>query len=378
MTSIIRKAASRAAWALCRILPIRKNKVVIMSFGGKGFGGNPKAIALALHEKLPDLDLVWLTQENDHGLPDYIRPVRFGTFAAVRELSSAKVWVNDSRGGERYKKKGQFYIQTWHGFAHKKIEAAAEGSLPESYVRQCKRDSSHIDLILSGSRFMTEIYRRDFWYSGEVAEYGTPRNDVFFTDTEKVRARVLRSLSLPDKRKLLLYAPTFRRNGSLDAYRLDASRVADACARRFGGDWTLLVRLHPNVAEESRKLFVYDGIKLADVTSYPDMQELLAAADVLLTDYSSSMFDFALTGKPCFRYAADLEDYLADRGFYFPAESLPFPLATGEDELVKIVLTFDSDSYSASLARFTEKNGFCEDGSASSRAAEVILSRIGS
>ncbi len=376
VTSIIRKAAVRAAWVICRLLPIKRNKIAFVSFGGKGFGGNPKAIALALHEKRPDLDLVWLTSERDHGLPDFIRPVRFGTFAAVRELSTSKVWINDSRGGELYKKKEQFYLQTWHGFAHKKIEAAAEKSLPESYILQCKRDSSHIDLIVSGSRFMTNIYRRDFWYSGEVAEYGTPRNDIFFNDTPAIRPKVLRSLSLPDDRKLLLYAPTFRRDGSPDAYKLDVSRVSDACARRFGGDWTVLVRLHPNVADKSADLFAYDGKTTVDVTSYPDMQELLAAADVLLTDYSSSMFDFALTQRPCFRYARDLEAYLSERGFYFPAESLPFPLATHEDELALAIIGFDREAYCTSLKRFTDENGFCEDGTASNRASEAILCRL--
>lgn len=376
VTSIIRKVAVRAAWVICRLLPIKGNKIAFVSFGGKGFGGNPKAIALALHEKRPDLDLVWLTSERDHGLPDFIRPVRFGTFAAVCELSTSKVWVNDSRGGELYKKKGQFYLQTWHGFAHKKIEAAADKSLPESYIRQCKRDSSHIDLIVSGSRFMTNIYRRDFWYSGEIAEYGTPRNDVFFSDATSIQTKVIRSLSLPEGRKLLLYAPTFRHDGSLNAYKLDVSRVADACARRFGGEWTVLVRLHPNVAKKSEELFAYDGKTAIDATSYPDMQELLVAADVLLTDYSSSMFDFALTKKPCFRYAGDLDAYIADRGFYFPAESLPFPLATHEDELALSIISFDSEAYCTSLKRFTDENGFCEDGFASSRASEAILSRL--
>lgn len=376
MISVLRKAASFAAWTLCRLLPVKNNKIVFISFGGKGFGGNPKAIALAIHEKRPDLDLVWLTKERDHGFPDFIRPVRFGSFAAVRELSRAKVWVNDSRGGERYKKKGQFYLQTWHGFAYKKIEAAAEGSLPESYIRQCKRDSSHIDLILSGSRFMTEVYRRDFWYDGKIAEYGTPRNDLFFADTESIREKVRLSLSLPKERRLVLYAPTFRQNGELGAYRLDLSAVADSCSSRFGGDWTVLLRLHPNVAEKSRGLFAYDGETALDATSYPDMQELLAAADVLITDYSSSMFDFALSGKPCFRYALDMDAYLSDRGFYFPPGSLPFPLALSEGELSDSILGFNADTYSAALARFYEENGFCEDGGASDRAAEAILTHI--
>lgn len=374
MTDFLRKAASKLVWTACRLLPVQSNKVVFSSFGGKGFGDNPKAIALELLKTDPTLDLVWLTRDPDLKLPEGIRPCRFGTPQAVRELSTAKVWVDNSRGGAHYKKKGQFYLQTWHGFALKCIEASAK-NLPQHYVEQAKADSRRIDLLISGSAFMTERYRRDFWYNGEIAAFGSPRNDVFFHPTdagEKVRA----FFGLSADTNLLLYAPTFRDDGSAAAYGLDAEGALKACETRFGGKWSALLRLHPNAAALSKDLFAYDGQRLIDATSYPDMAELLLAANLLITDYSSSMFDYALSGKPCIQFATDLAAYQKGRDFYFPLNSLPFPLAQSNEELVSLLQTLDLQDCQRKWQDFAARQGFCEDGRASQRCAQWILDKM--
>ncbi len=378
MSNFIRKILSAATWTLFRIPPIKNNKIVFSSFNGKGYGGNPKAIAEALLalDKDHTLDLVWLTQNKDTPLPDRIRPCRTGTPQSVYELSTARVWVNDSRSGALYKRGGQFYMQTWHGFAQKHIERAVEAMLPRSYVKQCKRDSAFTDVIISGSGFMTELHKRDFWYSGDVAEYGTPRCDIFFCDNAALRARVADTLLFPCDRKLCLYAPTFRDDHSIDAYKLDVKDVLQALRARFGGEWSLLVRLHPNVASQSATLYGYDGDTAVDVTSYPDMQELLASVDVLITDYSSSMFDFALSGKPCLLFATDIPEYSSGRGFYFPIDSLPFPLARSMTELTDNIRNYAPDKSGGDWCRFYNENGFCEDGGAAHRCALLILDHI--
>ncbi len=367
MKQTLRKLASSAVWTLCRLLPVKRKKVVFCSFGGKGFGDNPKAIALALLETAPELDLVWLTRDPQISLPEGIRPCRFGTARAVYELSTAKVWVDNSRSGAKYKKKSQKYLQTWHGYALKTIEAGAK-NLPAAYVEQGKRDSGMIDLLLSNSRFMTELFRRDFWYDGQIGEYGSPRNDVFFrpvTCQETVRA----AFGLPAEQKLLLYAPTFRDNEDVSCYELDARKALAACRERFGGQWSALLRLHPNIARQSETLFDCDGRELINASYYADMQELMLTADVLVTDYSSSMFDFALSGKPCVRFALDLEQYKRDRDFYYALEELPFPLAQSNEELCGILRSLDPQDCRTRWEAFEKKNGFCEDGQASHRCA---------
>lgn len=374
MGNFLRKAASAALWSVCRLLPVQKNKVVFTSIGGRGFGENPKAIALELLQTGKELDLVWLTRDVKTPLPTGIRPCLYGSPAAVKELSTAAVWVNDSRGGARYKKKNQRYLQTWHGFALKHIERSA-ANLPEHYIAQCRKDSTQIDLLISGSTFMTKVYREDFWYDGEIAEFGSPRNDVFFRETgaaEKVRA----FFGLPEERQLLLYAPTFRDDGSTDCYALDPSAVIAACEKRFGGKWSALLRLHPNAAKLSAGLFPYNGDTILDATAYPDMQELMLAAGLLITDYSSSMFDYALSGRPVVRFAPDIREYEARRGFYFPLSSLPFPQAESSGELCRLLETFDETAQKEAWRRFQADNGFCEDGHAAKRCADWILQHL--
>ena len=374
MRKQLRKLASGAVWNACRLLPVKRDKVVFCSLGGRGFGDNPKAVALALMELRPGLDLVWLTKDMNAALPEGVRPCPYGTPRAVMELSTAKVWVNDSRGGAHYKRKSQRYLQTWHGFALKHIERAAV-NLPAHYTEQCKKDSRQIDLIVSNSAFMTKVYREDFWYSGEVREFGSPRNDVFFRSGQEGK-KVRDFFGLPQDRKLVLYAPTFRDDGSADCYGVDVQGVLAACEKRFGGCWSALMRLHPNAAALAEGLFPYDGERVIGATAYPDMLELLTACDVLITDYSSSMFDYALSGKPCFRFAPDVEEYRRDRGFYFQPESLPFPMAENSGDLCRLIEAYDAQGEDRRWERFKAENGFREDGHAAERCARWILEQM--
>ena len=374
MRKQLRKLVSDGVWTACRLLPVQKNKVVFCSAGGRGFGDNPKAVALALLEQEPGLDLVWLTKNVNIELPGGVRPCRYGSPRAVKELSTAKVWVNDSRGGAHYKRKNQYYLQTWHGFALKHIERQAV-NLPSYYVEQCKKDSAMTDLIVSNSEFMTRVYREDFWYDGEIAAYGSPRNDILFRPNE-CGAKVRAFFGLDAGCNLLLYAPTFRDDGSMDGYAFNPEGALDACRRRFGGEWLALLRLHPNAAALSKGLFPYDGKTIIDATAYPDMQELLIACDMLITDYSSSMFDYALSGKPCIQFALDLEAYQQDRGFYFPLDALPFPMVRSNGELCDLIANFDEGEQQKRWDAFAEKHGFCEDGHAAERCARWILDKV--
>ncbi len=358
-----------------RLLPVKKNRVVFSSYHGRGYSDSPKAVAQALLDSNENLELLWLVKNKGEAksLPSGIRPVSYTSgLRRAWAYATAKVWVDNCRKGEKSKRKGQKYMQLWHGFAMKRIEADAPHSLTPEYIKGCRQDSDQCDLMVSGSRFMTGLYKKSFWYSGAVEEWGTPRNDVFFTPGQ-LPQKVRKTLGLPQDRRLALYAPTFRADHSLDAYKLDADRLLHACEAQFGGQWSLLVRLHPNIAHKSGGLFAYDGSRVLDATMYPDMQELLVGCDLLLTDYSSCMFDFALSRKPCLRFATDVEDYRQDRGFYFPIDSLPFPLADSNAALEKALLGFDQQAYEKAWEDFAKAQGFCEDGKAAQRCAQWIL-----
>ncbi len=375
--SFVSKIASAAAWTLFGLMPVKKNKIVASSFYGKGYSDNPKAIIEELRQRGENLDLVWLTKPGQEDtLPEGVRPVSYDSLKRIYELSTAKVWIDNCRKGAMKKRKGQFYLQTWHGLALKRIEKDAATKLDDAYTPYAIRDSKQTDLIVSNCAHMTKVYKTGFWYDGEVLETGSPRNDMLFEDPTAVREKVRKNFDLPKDRKLVLYGPTFRADHSLDAYCLEAESLLAALSDRFGGDWTLLVRLHPVVEELSNQVFTYDGEHVCNATPYPDIMELLAACDCVITDYSSLMFDFAITGRPCFQFATDLQAYLKDRNFYFPLTDLPFPRAESNAALTENIRNYSETEQKTRWERFNKDFGLMEDGKAASRCADLILAKV--
>ncbi len=377
--SVVGKILRTGGRLIGRIAPINKRKIVFCSYHGRGYSDNPKAIAEELLRRKTDADMVWLVKDEKEAatLPEGIRPCKYGSLRHILELSTAKVWVDNCRKYDKHKKKKQFYLHTWHGFSVKRVEADAEHVLEPGYVMCAKRDSSFIDLLTVYGEWDCEIYKKCFWYDGDIAVWGVPRNDVFINNDGSAKKKVAKELSLPEDRHLLLYAPTFRADHNLDVYDIDVAAIKAACEKSLSGEWTVLLRLHPNIAQKSKELFPYDGVNIVDATMYPDMQELLLASDILLTDYSSSMFDFAMSGKPCFIYAPDVEAYKADRNFYIELHELPFPLAYDREQLIKNMESFDAKKYKADREQFFRERGFVMDGKSSARCADWIEERLG-
>lgn len=378
--SVVKKIQKGLAWLGYRALPVQKNKVVVTSFCGRGASDNPKAIVDELAKRPEKLDIVWLAKDTvQAGVPENVRVVQYDTPAAIREMSTARVWVDNCRKGARNKKKGQYYMQTWHGFALKRIERDVADKLntPENaaYADYAKRDSAQIDAIISNSTFMTKIYQESFWYDGPVLEYGSPRNDILVHPPKDAKQTIAAALHLPKDCQYIMYAPTFRADHSLDAYDLDYYAACQACEQRFGGKWIMLVRLHPGVMQLAKNL-TFDNKVTFDATAFDDMQLLLSACDAVVTDYSSLMFDFALTRRPCFQFATDIDAYKTDRNFYFPIDETPFPLAKSNAEMVQHILDFDDAAYQKNWDAFYEKMGFREDGQATQRCVEWILDKI--
>ncbi|MBQ3184038.1 MAG: CDP-glycerol glycerophosphotransferase family protein [Clostridia bacterium] len=375
---IIKKLYIAGCWVLSLALPIDKNKVVFSSYYGRGYSDNPKAICEAMRKANSKAKLVWLCKNEKEAatLPEGVIPCPYDSAKRVWQLATARVWVDNCRKYDRFKKKGQYYLQTWHGFPLKRIEKDALEALAPDFEKGAIKDSAMTDLLLSNSGFVTETLRRCFWYDGEIAEYGSPRNDVFLTPDPATDIKVRDAYNLPHDRKLVLYAPTFRADHSVEAYRIDAEMLAASLERRFGGEWSVLIRLHPNVAKDSEGLFPYDNNRIINATMYPDMQELLCASDMLITDYSSSMFDFALGGKPCVRFALDLDAYMGDRNFYFDYDEIPFPYATSNEAIKKLIEDFDIEAYNTARDEFYKRLNIREDGKASQRCAQWIEDKL--
>ncbi len=373
---LLKSAQVKAGWVLGRLLPVRRSRIVFSNFYGRGFGDNLRPIAEVLRQRDPGLELIWLTDGETarKSLPEGVRACPYYSFRRGIALGTAKIWVDNCRKGAPFKKPGQKYLQTWHGFALKRIEKDAESKLPEGYATYAMRDAQQTDLMVSDSSFMTEKYRSAFWYDGPIEEYGAPRNDMLIRGGPEVREKVQRVLGLPAGQKTVLYAPTFRADRAADPYSVDLRRLKAACETRFGGEYSVLVRLHP-IAADLAEAVVGTG-EAMNVTDYPDTQELLAAADVLVTDYSSVMFDFMLTGRPCFQYASDIAAYRNDRDFYFALDQLPFPLAEDNDHLEQEVLGFSQEEYQERLQLFIREMGIVTDGRGAERCADWILEHI--
>lgn len=365
-------------------LPIERDKVVFDNYMGKGYGGNCKYVAQELLRIGAKRKLVWIVcspKEQEGQFPPGIRLVEYGSPQALFEYATARYWVCNyhlvhylNRG--LLKKPGQIYIQMWHGsFGIKKIENDC-GNLTQdqAWLALAKKNSRYTDVWVSNSDFETAVYRRAFWDVGDVRLFGHPRNDIFFGDgMETARARVTAYLG-KSRQNLLLYVPTFRDDAMIWEQRLDVTLLKQSLEQRFGGSWLILTRLHPRMKAYTQMLPKEPFC--VNVTDYPDIQELLAAADAVVTDYSSAVFDYLLTGRPAFLYAPDYQAYETVRGLYYPLTETPFPVASDNGQLAKHIASFDELVYKGKVRKFLEEKGSVEDGGASARVAGLIADQI--
>lgn len=376
---------------LSSFLPKLKNVVLFNSFYGL-YNDNPKYISLYLHEICPNLKFYWVSslQRKDE-FPNYVKPIRKDSFIYFLLVNMATVVVDNYSGmrSRIYKHNSlssyylsklisrrlskQLNISTWHGTPLKKIGLDAPGN---GNIGIC----INTDIMLSGCHFLTEKLRTCFRCDITVKEVGTPRNDIFFNQIDVISLK--EKLGLPNSRSIILYAPTFRNepsmSGANQVIELCESKVMDVLENTFGGQWSMVVRAHNlvldniNIAKLREK---YPNLSIINGNEHDDMAEYLACTDILLTDYSSSMFDFAISKKPCLLYCPDLDEYTKnDRGFYISVRDLPFPLATDVNDLIKLIESFDKDNYESQLDCLLGKMGFCENGVASKYVAEMIQS----
>ena len=343
---------------------IDNTKIILWSFDGSTFSCNPKYITKYILDNKKNYKIVWgFKNPNKFKYLENngIKIVKQYSKEFFYELMTSKFIITNARFTRPfYKRKKQVYIQTWHGtMAIKTIERDAETNLSKSYLRSAKRDSKKIDYLISGCKENSDIFRRAFWYNGPILEYGNPRNDIFFKQDE-CKKKIEEKYSIKHK-TIILYAPTFRNSGNTKCYDIAYSNLIRTINKRFNCDSIVLTRLHPNL--KGKKMFNKVSTSVIDVTDYDDMQELLSAADILITDFSSSVFDLLIMKKICFLYASDYFDYIAkERKLYFNIK----------EELIRNIQLFDNDKYNKKLEEFCNRLNFYEDGHASERVLNLI------
>lgn len=363
---------------LFRIFPIKKNKIVISSYYGKGYGDNGKYICQELIKNRKKIDIVWLSEET-RGFPDQIRVVKYKSLKSIYEQVTAKVWIDNCRKRSYVRKrKNQYYIMTWHGgIGPKKVEKEAERQLPRHYIKAAQRDSKMANLFVAESQWTYEMYKRAFWYDGEIDLCGVPREDILFRDESDLKAEIKKKMNINENIKILLYAPTFRQNmsKSIDVYKIEWKKILHALHERFGGEWLGMVRFHPNVNVKSEDLNL--PMEVINVSKYSDMQELLLISDCVLSDYSSAIFEYGILKRPAFIYARDICEYLQERELALDYSNLPYPIAKTNTELCQVIKNFDKEKYMRDIYHFYyEFCGLVEGGNASKHIVDRVMKII--
>ncbi|BDZ38819.1 CDP-glycerol glycerophosphotransferase family protein [Microbacterium suwonense] len=342
-----------------------ENAVFFESFYGQTSGCNPRAIDRVLAERAPSVVRYWAVSDLSVEVPEGAVAVVEGTPEWWRARGSARMLiVNDWLRRRFVRKPGQHVLQTWHGTPLKRLALHRPGFDPRRMAAVVK-ESRRWDALLAQNVYSARVLRKAYAFFGKpIWTDGYPRNDMLTTgDPAPIRA----ALGIAPDERVLLYAPTWRDDRSEMVDFIDPAELA---ART---DSVVLVRGHSRTLQPGRDRA---GSRVIDVTGYPETARLLLVADALITDYSSVMFDFSITGRPMYFLVPDLEHYRGQlRGFYFDlAERAPGPLVTSQDELVRALEDPDGpgayrERYAAWAAQFNR----LDDGGAADRVVSRIL-----
>lgn len=363
------------------LFPIKKKTIFLMANMGKGYLCNPKYLyeSMIQDERFKDYKFIWCFKNPDNfaNIPfsentQLIRKKDYFSYF-YHLLTSETIIYNCNGFSYAPIRKKQFLIETMHSggvFKGVGYTAASKSSASKKGISLANRD---IKLYLASSELRTKHYIRDsYHYKGEVLNCGSPRVDILFHhDSDKVKM-VREALNIPDSKKVVLYAPTFR--GREDSARsitpgsevIDPTLVKEALQKRFGGEWLFLTRGHQYV----------DGLAIpgsdGEVSSYPDMQEILLVTDVLITDYSSSPWDFSFLRRPVFLYVPDLNQYGNDRGMLIPIEKWIGIIAQSNAELCEKITEFSQEDFERKIDEHHSYLHSYENGN----ACELVKNRI--
>ncbi|MBE6933668.1 MAG: CDP-glycerol glycerophosphotransferase [Ruminococcaceae bacterium] len=375
-----KKLAMRAMLFPLRILPVKKNRVFLINDLAYNYSDNPKFVAEYLEKNYPGtFEIVFGGKAPaDPELAKNIQFVGRNSLQYFVKAMTSRVLLTNS-GGFSYlplRKKKQYVINTWHGGgAYKKCGIYMYVDTPY-FRKDLKLSANQTSLFVSSCTRFSDVVSESMLVPRDVFwEVGMPRNDCLVHTDTGLRSAVREKLGLKEDEKLILFAPTYRKpednyfkESIAISYGVDVDRVVAAMEKRFGGKWKFAFRFHPCVTNREE----LPGGNCMDLSDYPDMQELLCAADAMINDFSSSMWDFMMTGRPSFLFAVDLEHYIATTQVYTPVAEWPFPQAVDNDRLESNILNFDAEAYKAACDRHYQALGGSETG----EATKLVCQRI--
>ena len=374
---------------ISKLIPIIKNTVFFDSFNGQ-YNDNPKYISEELHKQSSLVNIVWSISDKSREIPpSYVKTVQYGSKEYYKYIMSSAVIVDNHMGLKNFgfrnfhskllfnvlKKRKQLSISTWHGTPLKKIGR-------HQLRRPAKTFLTSTDYCVYGCDITRDFVGDAFFVTNLMKPYGTPRNDRLVKRIESNEiSRLKKKLHLPEDKSIILFAPTFRESIELSGIKqledLSIDTLLNKLYKRFGKHYAFVFRSHHSVQQFLQESNELKDTCVIDGNIGDDMTEYLLCTDILLTDYSSSMFDFALTKKPCFLYVPDYDHYKNDeRGFYFDFNNLPFPSAFSTEQLLQKIETFEMEKYVNRVEDFLNSINNIEKGNASSLVAKDIINHL--
>lgn len=368
------KVLRKIVYPLLRFLPIDNNLIVFQSYWGKSYNCNPRALYEYMQDQNLKYKYVWGFINENTRINGNAKKVRINSLKYFYYMARAKYFVHNVNFADFYKKRASAVeLQTLHGTALKTLGLDVPGDFEtkekeDRFIEKCNR----WDYLTSPSGYMTDISKRCFLYKNEVIEYGFPRNDILFLKNEDTYiSEIKNKLNLPLNKNIVLYAPTWRIKNEFE-FKLDLKLFKE----ELGEDYIILLRLHhyvsSNINIDEYRGFVYN------LSSHDDIQELYLISDILITDYSSVMFDFSNLRRPIIFFTYDLENYRDQlRGLYIDFErEAPGPLVRTTEELIKEIKENESrinPGYKQKYQKFLDKYCEFESGQASKKAYEIAI-----
>lgn len=373
----------RLLFHIFSFLPIKKNRILFSSFEGRNYGCSPKYIFEWMYENYGDsCEYIWcINYENQ--IPKNYKTVScdYLSLCHLFYLLTSRVIITNMLIEPFFmKRKTQLVINTWHGGG-----AYKRGHENSPYISNARRAymnclrkmrQGQTDYVISSCQAFSETHFKVLNVDkGKFLSIGMPRNDLFFSSKQRdLKDVICKQLGIDKHKIIVLYAPTFRglwRKAQSVSEKLDPAIVCAAIKKKFGTDAIFLYRHHINVVGDDLSL---KGI--VDVSDYQDMQELLIIADVFITDYSSAVWDFSLTGKPGFLFTPDLSIYKADTNFDTPIEFWPYPYASTVEDLCANILKYKEAEALQKIKEHHALLGSFEKGVATSKICKIIKDHI--
>lgn len=332
-------------------IPVDK-KAILFSAHGRKYNDSPKAIYeyLLAHPEFKDYKFYWAIEDNTKAqIPGEYTAVKPDTFKYFCTALRCKYWVTcvNIERGLKFKRRKMVYLNTWHGIPIKTVGNEAEGR--KDY------DFSYIDYFCVSGDYEIDVYKRSFNVGqAQLLKSGMPRNDVLYNTTDNEIRAIKERLGLPLNKKILLYAPTWRdsKDGG-KSYQIKPPIDLALWERELGAEYILLFRTHPYTNE---LLGVAFNNFVRDYTNYPDINDLMKIADVLISDYSATIFDYAILERPIVCFAYDLGTYSRERGFAMDISTeMPGGCAITEQDVIARILKGDFQVECAAVRAFKQK-----------------------